>query len=354
MASQREFNWPVPGIIIPGIVTVSGTVTANQGGTWNVGLNAGTNTIGSINNTAFGISGSLPAGTNAIGSVSVSNFPATQPISGSVSVSNFPAVQPISATSLPLPTGAATDATLTGGNAKMQIADASTGLTATIHNLASTIVGGDKGVVVQAAMHGKNGSSFYDIACDASGNMGVNVQNFPATQPVSGTVAATQSGTWNIGTLTSITNALPTGTNSLGTVGLNAGSNAIGSITNTSFGISGSLPAGTNSIGFIKKQGLAIANAPVYNSYSSTNVTTSAYTQLIASTTSATNMVQVFDSSGQAIILATGAAGSEVIQAYIPPGGADFNLAIAAGTRVAIKALTANATSGYLLVNLLG
>jgi hypothetical protein len=183
----------------------------------------------------------------------------------------------------------------------------------------------------------------------------VTVSNFPATQPVSGTVAATQSGTWNVG--------LNTGSNAIGSItntsfgisgSLPAGSNAIGSITNTSFGISGSLPAGTNSIGFIKKQGLAIANSPVYNSYSSTNVTTSAYTQLIASTTSATNMVQVFDSSGQAMILATGAAGSEVIQAYIPPGGADFNLAIAAGTRVAIKALTANATSGYLLVNLLG
>jgi len=65
------------------------------------------------------------------GSVSVSNFPATQPVSGpltdaqlraadvkvsldgeSVSVSNFPATQPISAASLPLPTGAATETTL--------------------------------------------------------------------------------------------------------------------------------------------------------------------------------------------------------------------------------------------------
>lgn len=34
----------------------------------------------------------------------------------------------------------------------------------------------------------------------------VSVSNFPATQPVSGSVAATQSGTWNVGTLTGITN----------------------------------------------------------------------------------------------------------------------------------------------------
>ncbi len=32
------------------------------------------------------------------GSVSVTNFPATQPVSGSVSVSNFPATQPVSGT----------------------------------------------------------------------------------------------------------------------------------------------------------------------------------------------------------------------------------------------------------------
>lgn len=56
--------------------------------------------------------------------VSVSNFPATQPVSGSVSVGNFPATQPVtgtfwqatqpvSATSLPLPAGAALDSSLT-------------------------------------------------------------------------------------------------------------------------------------------------------------------------------------------------------------------------------------------------
>ena len=48
-----------------------------------------------------------------------------------------------------------------------------------------------------------------------------------ATQPVSGTVAATQSGTWNIGTvttLTGITNALPAGTNVIGHVIADSGS----------------------------------------------------------------------------------------------------------------------------------
>lgn len=96
------------------------------------------------------------------------------------------------------------------------------------------------------------------------------------------------------------------------------------------------------------------SNAPVQNIYSSVNITTAAYTQLIASTTSATKYIDIFDSSGQAMILATGAAASEVILAYIPPGGDSFSFAIPSGTRVAYKALSANATSGYLLLNLRG
>lgn len=104
----------------------------------------------------------------------------------------------------------------------------------------------------------------------------------------------------------------------------------------------------------VAQSGFAAANAPVYNVYSSTNITTSAYVQLIASTTSATKYIDIFDSSGQAMILAVGAAGSEVIQAYVPPGGDSFSFAIPAGSRVAYKALTATASSGYLLLNLRG
>lgn len=59
---------------------------------------------------------------------------------------------------------------------------------------------------------------------DAGGSLTVDgtvaVSNFPATQPVSGTVAATQSGTWNVGDITG-TVSLPTGasTSALQTTG---------------------------------------------------------------------------------------------------------------------------------------
>lgn len=98
-------------------------------------------------------------------------------------------------------------------------------------------------------------------------------------------------------------------------------------------------------------KGRSVANAPIQNIYSSTNITTAAYVQLVASTTSTINYIDIFDSSGQAMIFGVGAAASEVIQAYIPPGGDQIPLAIPAGSRIAYKALSANATSGYLIMS---
>lgn len=99
--------------------------------------------------------------------------------------------------------------------------------------------------------------------------------------------------------------------------------------------------------------GRTVSNPPIHNNYAFVNITTSAYVQLIASTTDTTNYLDIFDSSGNAMILAIGASGSEVIQAYVPPGGDQIPLAIPTGSRVAYQALTNNSTSGYLLINLL-
>ena len=106
-------------------------------GTPTVTLGAGTNGVGSVTvsnlpatqpvSGTVGISGTptvtLGAGASAVGSVSVSNFPATQPVTlsslpplvagsaaiGSVTVSNLPATQPVSATTnAPVAPGAAT------------------------------------------------------------------------------------------------------------------------------------------------------------------------------------------------------------------------------------------------------
>lgn len=89
----------------------------------------------------------------------------------------------------------------------------------------------------------------------------------------------------------------------------------------------------------------------VRNVYSSVNVTTSAFVQLIASTSAAIKKWDIFDSSGQTLALASGAAASEVIFAYVAPGSTEFEHYLAAGTRVSIKALSATANTGEIVIN---
>lgn len=188
-------------------------------------------------------SGALTADVSG-SSVSVSNFPATQPISGSVSVSNFPATQPISAASLPLPTGAATESTLSAMSAKLPA------------TLGQTTMAGS----------------------------------------VSVTLASNQSV----------------------------------------IGVRQSHSRGE----FIR------------NDYTSTAVTTAAYTQLIASTAAAYSAVEIFDSSGQTLRLAIGGAGSEVDQFLIFPGGnGRIPYSIASGSRISIRAVSATANVGEICIN---
>ena len=108
----------------------------------------------------------------------------------------------------------------------------------------------------------------------------------------------------------------------------------------------------SDSTGTIKQAGKSIANSPVRNDYTSTAVTTGAYVQLVASLTSACTEIEIFDSSGQTLKIATGGAGSEVDQINIFPGGnGRIPLAIAAGTRVSVRAVSATASVGELDIN---
>lgn len=88
------------------------------------------------------------------------------------------------------------------------------------------------------------------------------------------------------------------------------------------------------------------------NDYTTTNVTTAAYVQLVASTSDVINQLYIFDSSGQTLFLAVGAAASEVNKAYIVPGGNGIlNLTIPAGSRISIKAVSATASAGELSIS---
>ena len=145
------------------------------------------------------------------GTVSVGNFPAVQPVNdnggsltvdGSVAVSNFPAVQPVS------------------DNGGSLTVDGTVALDAgTLAALESITVQNGAGAAAVNVQDGGN-----SLTVDGS----VSVSNFPATQPVSGTVTANAgTGPWpvtdNGGSLTvdgsvSLAAALPAGTNNIGDV----------------------------------------------------------------------------------------------------------------------------------------
>jgi hypothetical protein len=88
------------------------------------------------------------------------------------------------------------------------------------------------------------------------------------------------------------------------------------------------------------------------HNYLTTPVSTAGYTQISASIPSAVRYLEIFDSSGEGVLLATGAAASEVDKLFIMPGGnGRIPVQIASGTRLTIKAFTNNATDGVLLIN---
>jgi len=196
--------------------------------------------------------------------------------------------QPISAAALPLPAGAATETTLDALNTK----------------------------VVTTAN-------------------GIKVDGSAVTQPVSAASLPLPTGAATETTLAAMSAKLPAAlgqTTAAGSVSVVLASNQ-----------------GTVPVAQIAK---AKANAPVRNDYASTNVTTSAYVELVASMTSAATEIEIFDSSGQDLLLAVGAAGDEVDQMRIFPGGnGRVPLAIAQSARVAVKAASGTANVGVLLIN---
>lgn len=97
------------------------------------------------------------------------------------------------------------------------------------------------------------------------------------------------------------------------------------------------------------------STAFVRNDYSSVNVTTAAYVELVASTAGLYKKLQIFDSSGQTLKIAIGAAASEVDILLVFPGGNDMiEVNIPAASRVSIRAVSATASVGELCVNFIG
>jgi hypothetical protein len=102
-------------------------------------------------------------------------------------------------------------------------------------------------------------------------------------------------------------------------------------------------------------QNLTVKDRSRHN-YTLVNVTDAAWVQIVVSLAADIVAMNVFDSSGQDMILGYGPAGSEVTKLQIPPGGFDSpqDCVLPAGMRLAIKAVSGTASVGINLINFLG
>jgi hypothetical protein len=249
-------------------VTVTGTVTANlAAGTNNIGdvdiasIAAGDNNIGNVDVASIAagdnnignvdIASALPAGTNAIGKlaansgVDIGDVDVTSIIPGTGATNSGKAVDGIAGATdtgtLALFVRDDALATLTPADG-----DYTQGRTDSTGALWIRAAAGTAAIGTLAA---NSGVDIGDVTINnASGAAAVNIQDGGNTITVDGTVAATQSGTWNIGSVTTLP-ALVAGTANIGDVdvaSIAAGDNNIGNVDVVTLP---SIPAGTNNIG---------------------------------------------------------------------------------------------------------
>lgn len=313
---QRALNSAIDSVSIAGSITASNPSVGPTG----------TAVPASGTYIAVDVGGNLTGLVGTANGLKVDGSAVTQPVSGTLTVQQA--------------TAANLNATVTGTVAATQSGTWATEITQ----------GGNTATVTASSALKVDGSA---VTQPVSGSV---------TATVSGTVAATQSGTWDIQNISG-TVSLPTGAATsakqpaLGTAGT-ASADVItvqGIASMTALKVDGSAVTQPVSIASIPAETGRSKVALYRKDYSAGTVTTSAYTQIIASTTGAINRLYIADTSGSAMILATGGAGAEVDQLYIGPGGSDapYELTIPASTRISIKALDTNATSGQFILTAL-
>jgi hypothetical protein len=135
--------------------------------------------------------------------------------SESVTVANFPATQAVSAASLPLPTGAASEAKQDVGNTSLSSINSKINTKTLSTQLQST----DVGLITNTVIHGLasgGGGGYIDVKVNPSGSLvvdatgsAVSVTNFPATQQVSAIALPLPAGAATEATLGQIATKTP-------------------------------------------------------------------------------------------------------------------------------------------------
>ncbi len=288
-----------------------------------------------------------------------------------------------------LPTGAATASNQTDGSQKAQIVDAA-GDVADVKLLGVTLEATDKGLVTNTTIHGLStggGGGYVDVKVSPSGalnteatlagldaailgqepmatSLPVVIASDQSAVPVSGTVAATQSGTWDI-TNISGTVSLPTGAATESTL---AGASAklpatLGQKTmadsmavvlasdQSAIPVTGTFSASTLSV-------VDLLDANILDT-SSTNIPGNASNpvEVVASLAAEVKALQLLDTTGAFIGIYTGAALSETLKLVMGPGSDQtIQHTIPAGTRISLKRLDGATaiSSGIVAINFLG
>lgn len=241
---------------------------------------------------------------------------------------------PISAASLPLPSGAATEATLSTVAGDTTSIDGKTPALGSAVTAASVPVNiaSDQTVPISAA------SLPLPSGAATEATLGSVDSTLTAIDADTSTLAGAVSGNEM---QVDVVASLPAGTNNIGDVD-----------------IASALPSGTNTIGAVDLNLLDVF-ATTYTDASSTNIPGNATNpvQLIASTSTAIQKIQVADTTGAFLEIMTGAAASEVRKVLIGPGSdSTVEVAIPASTRISVRRVdSATALSvGSLAVNYLG
>lgn len=359
-------NWNLSSgadsVAVSGAVSVSNfppVQAVSQSGTWTIGQGSPPwdFNLTQLSGSSFSATNYLPSRlTNGTTYVDPTQIRALS--SGTDSVA-------ITAASLPLPSGAATSALQTTGNSSLSSIDSKTPA------LGQALAAGSVPVVLTAAqlttltplttVAVTQSTSPWVVSGTVTANAGTNLNTSALALEAGGHLASIDTKLTSPLTISLPTNAATE--SSLAKLTIAQGT-SLGSNTQAMIGGSVTTNQPTYTTGQISPISLNVRGAArvkttgydsaqlIRNDYSSTNVTTAAYVQLVASTSADINRLMIFDSSGQDFVLATGGAGSEVDQVQISPGGWDspVDIFIASGTRISIKAKSATASSGILLI----
>jgi hypothetical protein len=325
--------------------SASDSVSAVQSGTWNINNISGTislptdaaseTTLSSIDSKIVAVDTSSVTIINGSGvsAVNIQDGGNSITVDGTVAATQSGTwnINNISGT-VSLPTGAATSSKQDTGNTSLASIDTKLIKSDTDNvTIVSSVLPTGAAIASKQPALGTAGTASSDVITvqGIASMVALKVDGSAVTQPVSGTITA-NAGTGNF------TVVQGTGTN-LHTVVDS------GSVSATQSG-----SWSTSDVGFSNSEF-------VRNDYSSVNVTTSAYTQLIASTTNTYQEIEIFDSSGQTLKIAFGGSGSEVDKFLVFPGGnGRIKRNIPSGTRISIKAVSATASVGEISLNLYG